>query len=150
MKTFLKKLEKKTNLSTNKQKFENELAQKQQELDELTKKLSDKELKIEEKKQKVEENTDKKYELLGNLNTLDANYENLEKRKKQLQNEIASTISELDLERGNKQELSKGFYELENKRFLELYGIKRNDMNNYDLVIDTSNITPIKRPCWSK
>ncbi len=110
------KLEKKTNLSTNKQKFENELAQKQQELDELTKKLSDKELKIEEKKQKVEENTDKKYELLGNLNTLDANYENLEKRKKQLQNEIASTISELDSERNNKQELSKGFYELENKR----------------------------------
>ncbi len=35
-------------------------------------------------------------------------------------------------------------YELENKRFLELYGIKRNDMNNYDLVIDTSDITPIE------
>ena len=33
-------------------------------------------------------------------------------------------------------------YELENKRFFELYGIHRNDLSNYDLVIDTSNITP--------
>ncbi len=30
----------------------------------------------------------------------------------------------------------------ENKRYLELYGVDRDDMSNYDLVIDTSNITP--------
>lgn len=30
----------------------------------------------------------------------------------------------------------------ENKRYLELYGVNRDDMSNYDLVIDTSNITP--------
>ena len=110
------KLEKKTNLSSNKEKFENELEQKEKELAEITKKLSDKELEIEAKKQLVENNTDKKYELAGDINTLDVNFENLEKRKKQIQNEIDSTISELDLTRENKQELSKGFYEIESKR----------------------------------
>ena len=30
----------------------------------------------------------------------------------------------------------------ENKRYLELYGVNRDDMTNYDLVIDTSNLTP--------
>lgn len=33
-------------------------------------------------------------------------------------------------------------YELENKRFLDLYGIHREDLANYDLVIDTSDLTP--------
>ncbi len=110
------KLEKKTSLGSNKQKFEAELKQKEKELAELTQKLSSKELEIEGKKQLVEANTDKKYELSGDINTLDANFENLEKRKKQVQNEISSAISELDLARGDKQELSKGFYEIEAKR----------------------------------
>ena len=110
------KLEKKTSLGSNKQKFEAELKQKEKELAELTQKLSSKELEIEGKKQLVEANNDKKYELAGEINTLDANFENLEKRKKQVQNEISSAISELDLARGDKQELSKGFYELEAKR----------------------------------
>ncbi|MCI9246925.1 MAG: chromosome segregation protein SMC, partial [Clostridia bacterium] len=83
---------------------------------ELTKKLSDKELEIEGKKQAVEQYTDKKYELANEVNTLDVNFENLEKRKKQVQNEIDSTISELDSTRMEKQELSKGFYEIESKR----------------------------------
>lgn len=30
----------------------------------------------------------------------------------------------------------------ENKRYLELYGVDRDNMSNYDLVIDTSNLTP--------
>lgn len=110
------KLEKKTSLGSNKEKFEKELAEKEAELLELTKKLSDKELEIEGKKQAVEQYTDKKYELANEVNTLDVNFENLEKRKKQVQNEIDSTISELDSTRMEKQELSKGFYEIESKR----------------------------------
>lgn len=110
------KLEKKTSLGSNKEKFEKELAEKEAELSELTKKLSDKELEIEGKKQAVEQYTDKKYELASEVNTLEVNFENLEKRKKQVQNEISSTISELDSTRMEKQELSKGFYEIESKR----------------------------------
>ena len=52
-------------MSDNKVKFENELNQKQSQLDELTKKLSSKELEIEGYKKQVEENTDKKYEIIS-------------------------------------------------------------------------------------
>ena len=73
------KLEKKTNLTSNKEKFEKELAEKEAELAELSKKLSAKELEIEGKKQIVQDNIDKKYELAAEINTQDVNYENLEK-----------------------------------------------------------------------
>ncbi len=119
------KLEKKINLTSNKEKFEKELKEKEEELAELTAKLSKKELEIEGKKQKIEQNTDQKYELIAQTNTLDANFENLEKRKKQLKNETDSVISELDLTRGNKQELSKGFYELESKRNVSADNLKK-------------------------
>lgn len=110
------KLEKKTNLTSNKEKFEKELAEKEAELAELSKKLSAKELEIEGKKQIVQDNIDKKYELAAEINTQDVNYENLEKRKKQLKNEIDSVISELDSTRYGKNEISKGFYDIESKR----------------------------------
>ena len=110
------KLEKKTNLTSNKEKFEKELAEKEAKLAELSKKLSAKELEIEGKKQIVQDNIDKKYELAAEINTQDVNYENLEKRKKQLKNEIDSVISELDSTRYGKNEISKGFYDIESKR----------------------------------
>lgn len=110
------KLEKKTNLTSNKEKFEKELAEKEAELAELSKKLSAKELEIEGKKQIVQDNIDKKYELAAEINTQDVNYENLEKRKKQLKNEIDSVISELDSTRYGKNEISKEFYDIESKR----------------------------------
>ena len=110
------KLEKKTNLTSNKEKFEKELAEKEAELAELSKKLSAKELEIEGKKQIVQDNIDKKYELAAEINAQDVNYENLEKRKKQLKNEIDSVISELDSTRYSKNEISKGFYDIESKR----------------------------------
>ena len=78
--------------------------------------MSDKELEIEAKKQKIETNTDKKYEVLADINTQEANYENLEKRKKTLKIELENVISELDSTRDNKQELSKKFYEIQSKR----------------------------------
>ena len=110
------KQEKKTNLNTNREKFEKELQEKETALKELTDKLSTKELEIEDKKKKVEENTDLKYEIASQINTQDVNYENFEKRQKTVKQEISATISELDDTRMNKQELSKGFYDIEAKR----------------------------------
>lgn len=106
----------KENLFLNKEKFQKELDDKQKELDELTKKLSDKELKIEEKKQTIEKNVDLKYELSENISNQEVNFENLEKRQKSLKTELSSVISELDLTRTNKQELGKGFYDIQSQK----------------------------------
>lgn len=107
------KIEKKNNIFSNKEKFENELKEKEQELAKLTEKLSSKELEIEEQKQKVEKNTDSKYEIGNEISTLEANFENYEKREKTLKNEIAETISELDGSRSDRQEISKGYFDIE-------------------------------------
>ena len=110
------KSDRKDNLLNNREKFETELKEKEEELAKITKKLSDKELEIEAKKKKVEENTDSKYERLNEINTYEVNFENLEKREKVVKNEIQDTISELDSTRLNKQEISKGFLEIDNVR----------------------------------
>ena len=110
------KLDKKENLSINREKFQKELDEKQKELDELTKKLSDKELEIEEKKKIIEGNTDKRYEIISQISTLDANFENFEKREKTAKSEIENLTSEIDGERNNKQEKSKEFYDIEFKK----------------------------------
>lgn len=110
------KQDKKINLNQNREKFEKELNEKQAQLEEITKKLSDKELEIEEKKQTVEKNVDKKYEIASEINTQDINLENIEKRQKTVKQEIQATISELDEVRMQKQEIAKGFYEIQNKR----------------------------------
>ena len=110
------KLDKKTNLFTNKEKFQKELQEKEEELERLVNKLSAKELEIEEKKKKVEENIDSKYEKQVNISTIEANLENIEKRKKQISSEIDFNISELDSTRLTKQEIAKTFYEIEANR----------------------------------
>ncbi len=110
------KLDKKENLSLNREKFQKELDEKQKELDELTKKLSDKELEIEDKKKKIEEDTDKKYEIVSIISSLDTNFENLEKREKTVKIEMQDLTSEIDRERDNKQEKSKEFYDIEFKK----------------------------------
>ena len=110
------KIEKKNNIFSNKEKFENELKEKETELAKLTETLSTKELEIEEQKQKVEKNTDSKYEIGNEISTLEANFDNFEKREKTLKTEIAETISELDGARDNKQDISKGYYEIEAKK----------------------------------
>jgi len=110
------KEEKKNNLFTNKEKFETELKEKELELDKYSKTLSDKEIEIENKKQIVQKNIDSKYEIIANLNTEKANFDNLGKRESTLKNEIQETISELDSSRATKEENSKEFYELEKKR----------------------------------
>ena len=110
------KLEKKDNLFSNKEKFQKELEEKEKELEELTKKLSSKELEIEEKKKVVEENTDKKYEKLNDISTIEANLENIEKRKKQINSELDFNISELDSTRLTREDISKTFQEIDAKR----------------------------------
>jgi len=110
------KIEKKNNIFSNKEKFENELKEKEAELAKLTETLSSKELEIEEQKQKVEKNTDLKYEIGNEISTLEANFDNFEKREKTVKTEIAETISELDGARDNKQDISKGYYEIEAKK----------------------------------
>ena len=110
------KEEKRENLQKNKEKFTKELQEKQEELAKLTEKLSTKELEIQNYKKQVEENIDKKYEKQANIQEQDINYENDEKRQKQVKQEIQITISELDSTRMRKEEISKEFYEIEAKR----------------------------------
>ncbi len=110
------KQEKREKLKQNKDKYEKELNEKQKELSKITEKLSEKELEIEEYKAKVEANTDEKYELQANMHTQDINFENYEKRQKQIKGEITSNISELDATRLQKGDISKEFYEIDNKR----------------------------------
>ena len=110
------KKQKQENLKENKEKFKKELEEKEEELRKITEKLSSKELEIEGHKIKISENTDKKYELQSDINAQNINFENFEKRQKQIQNEITSNISELDNTRMQKEEIAKEFYEIENKR----------------------------------
>ena len=110
------KVSKKDNLFKNKEKFETELKEKEEELAKISAKLSEKELEIEGKKKQVEADTDVKYERLAEINTYEINYENLEKTKKNVKQELQSTISELDSNRIKKQEISKNFQEIEATR----------------------------------
>ena len=112
----MQKQSKKDNLKQNKEKFEKELKQKEEELKKLTEKLSSKELEIENLKKQVEENTDKRYELQSEISMQKANYENLEKRQAQLKQEISNNVSELDKTRMKKEDIAKGFYEIEANR----------------------------------
>ena len=114
------KISKKDSLYLNKDKFVKELEEKEQELEKYTKTLSDKEIEIEEKKQIVQKNIDEKYELIANINIEKTNIENLNKKEVSIKNELSDTISDLDAVRTNKEEFSKGFYEIEkNKNSLE-------------------------------
>lgn len=110
------KEQKRNNLFNNKEKFETELKQKEEELEKYSKTLSDKELEIEDKKKIVQENVDKKYEVISQINTEKANFDNLGKRELALKNEIQENISELDSSRTSREEMSKNFYDIEKKK----------------------------------
>ncbi len=112
----LQKVEKKNSLYNNKEKFQKELDEKEKQLEELNKKLGAKELEIEDKKQQVEKNTDERYEKNTIITTLEANYENLQKRETSINSEKSVTISELDATRITKEDISKTFNEIEAKR----------------------------------
>ena len=110
------KIEKKNNLSSNKEKFETELKEKEAELANYTKTLSDKDLEIEEKKKIVQSNVDEKYELVAKINTEKANFENMEKNERSLKNQIQDVISELDSKRIEREESNRGFSVVEKTR----------------------------------
>ena len=110
------KLSKKESLKENKEKYEKELKEKQDELEKINKTLSEKELEIENDKKKLEENTDLKYELESYINEQKANISNAEKRSVQLQNDIQNSISELDNSRFSKEEIEKGFFEIQKEK----------------------------------
>ena len=111
-----KKLSKKTDLNTNKEKFEKELKEKSKEYEEFSKTLSSKALEIEEKKNKVAVNVDRKYDLIAIANTEIANYENLVKREKSLNQELDASIRELDATRAQKSEVDSIFFGIQSKR----------------------------------
>jgi len=139
---------KKDNLKQNKEKFEKELNEKEEELRKLTEKLSSKELEIEELKKQVEADTDKRYELQSEISMQTANYENLKQRQSQIKQEISNTISDLDRTRMKKEDIAKGFYEIEANRnkilkSMEEIENKKQEMNDkikkFDL--DIANAT---------
>lgn len=112
----VQKLAKKTNLFSNKEKFQKELEEKENELNKLTKKLSKEELEIETKKKTQEEKIDKRYEKTADISMMDANLENIKKREQSLKNEISGSISELDSTRITKEEIAKTFHTIEAQR----------------------------------
>ena len=112
----MQKQEKKERLFANKEKFEKELKAKEEELQNLTSKLTEKEKEIEEKKQLIEKFTDEKYEKINEINSLDINNENIDKRIKTLKYENQVAISELDSTNLTKQDIANAFYEIEEKR----------------------------------
>ena len=132
------KKSKKDNLLNNKERFEKELKEKEEELAKLSEKLSKKELEIEDKKKKVEEDTDLRYEKLSEINTYSVNFENLEKTKTSLKQELQSTISELDSNRTKKQDISKEFVDIDNTRNKEIRSL--NEMKEQkNKALDTIN-----------
>ena len=110
------KQDKKTNLSENKEKFVKELEEKETELKTLTDKMSSEELEMETKKKKVDENIDQKFEMSNTISTLVANVDNSKAREKVVDDEINGIISELDVSRLKKSEISQSFVEIEAKR----------------------------------
>lgn len=60
-------------------------------------------------------------------------FENQDEHKKET--EKFNTLEE------QKEDMQKR-YKLENERYFEVYGVRKDDMSNYDLVIDTTHLTP--------
>ena len=103
-------------LKEEKTKYENELQEKQKELEDINSKLSEEELEIERKKEDLSNAIDAKYEKNSQINEKKINIENLEKRKKILEEEIYDNISEKDSKQIEKQEILSSFHEIEEKR----------------------------------
>lgn len=110
------RLDKKTKMFANLERFTNELKQKEEEFNSLNLKLSDEELKIESKKQELENLENEKLEKKSDVNLLNANYEHLNKQETDLKDEVQNNISELDASRISKEEISKIFYKIDNER----------------------------------
>ena len=103
-------------LLRNKERFVNELKEKENELAEINKKLSDKQKEIEDKKKQNDDIIDKRYNLQNSITMYDTNYENIEDRKKQAEKDLAKSISELDSKRDDRSKINQNVLDIENQR----------------------------------
>ena len=110
------KLGKVEDLKARKAQYKEELEQKEKELEKISSKLTEKEKEIEQQKRRLEENTERKYELQNKINIEETNGQNLEKRMKQVKQEISNNVLELDSTRMQKEDISKQFYKIENNK----------------------------------
>ena len=129
------KQEKKNNLFENKEKFEKELEEKQKELNEITNKLSEKEKEIENHKLQVEEYNEIKFQKTSEISANEANLENLEKREKNINNEIQNGIIEIDRIKFTKEDVLKIYNESDKKR-KEI--IEKKEKNNQ--IVEENNL----------
>ena len=61
--------------------------------------------------------------------------------KRAFEDAMRKSSEKFDTIEEQKQDMQKR-YKLENERYWELYGVRKEDESNYDLVIDTTNLTP--------
>ena len=61
--------------------------------------------------------------------------------KRAFEDAMRKSSEKFDTVEKQKQDMQKR-YKLENERYWELYGVRKEDESNYDLVIDTTNLTP--------
>ena len=114
------RLVKGADLTKNKEKYENELKEKLDELKEITDKLSKVELANEADKRQIETLTDEKYELLNKATINETNYANLESTIKADNKTLDSIISELDKNRIVQNDIKSAFNKVEQERKVKL------------------------------
>lgn len=61
--------------------------------------------------------------------------------KRAFEDDLRKNSEKFDTIEEQKQDMQKR-YRLENERYWDIYGIRKEDESNYDLVIDTTNLTP--------
>jgi len=108
--------DKKTRLLNNKEKFVQELKEKEEELKKVSFTLTAQEERIEAVKVKIENCKDEKANKVTDINSSKAKIEMAVKREKQITEEKMSVISELDNTRIEKQAVEKVFYEINKER----------------------------------
>lgn len=106
----------KERLFQDKQRFENELKEKEATLANLTQTLTQEQKKIEGLKAKIMENIDIKFEKMEVLKNLTANLETSQSRTKQIQTEMQDNTYHLDKERMQKEDEDKIYREALKKK----------------------------------
>lgn len=115
---------KKIRLSTDREKFQKELNEKEEEFNKLSETLTNEQRKIEDKKKKIMDNIDSKFEKMEVLRDLTANVEANNRRIKQIDDEINDNIHSLDKEKIVKEDESKELNEVSSERNKLLKGIE--------------------------
>jgi chromosome segregation protein len=103
------RMQRRDRLAEDKKKFEDELNEKQAELDELSKTLSSDAQHIEELKANIMKNIDLKFEKMETLKGLSSNHSMWENRTKQIDSEILENKVAEDKEKFHKAEQEKSF-----------------------------------------